>query len=109
MDIKHTLAVIVVAMLCTIFTRAFPFILFGNQRHIPPSVSYLGEMLPKAVMAALLVYCLRQVSFDAPRLLFNQLSCVVITALIHAWKCNTLLSIAVGTGLYMLLSQGILG
>ena len=46
----------------TFATRATPFLLFGN-RSTPSVVLYLGRMLPPAIMAMLVVYCLKDVNF----------------------------------------------
>ena len=89
------LPVILVTAACTLFTRLLPFLLLGKSRPVPEGVRYLGRVLPAAIMAALVVYCLKDV---APALLG-----VLVTALLHAVKRNSLLSIAGGTAAYMLL------
>ncbi len=109
MDVNHSLQIIIVAALATVFTRAIPFLLFGGGRKIPRMVTYLGTILPHAVMAALLVYCLKAISFSASGLWLHEILAVLLTATIHRWKRNTLLSIGLGTVAYMLLSQGFFG
>jgi branched-subunit amino acid transport protein AzlD len=108
-DVNHSLQIIIVATLATVLTRAIPFLLFGGGRKIPQTVTYLGGILPHAVMAALLVYCLKGISFALPGMWLHEILAVLLTATIHRWKRNTLLSIALGTVAYMLLSQGLLG
>ena len=109
MEFRATLLVILVAAGTTLLTRAIPFLLFGRKRSIPKSVSYLGAMLPHAVMAALLVYCLKAIEFGAMGLWIHEILAVLITIVIHWWRRNTLLSIVVGTASYMLFTQGLLG
>ena len=109
MDTQRTFLVIAIAAVCTILTRALPFILFGKKRQVPPWVSYIGGILPSAVMATLLVYCLRQISFASPSLWMHEIIAVAVTAVVHVWRRNTLLSIGVGTVVFMVLKQGILG
>ena len=58
------LAVIAVCALCTLFERAFPFLLFRGKR-VPEPVEYLGKVLPMAIIATLVVYCLRETDFSS--------------------------------------------
>ena len=68
-------------------------------------ISYLGRVLPYAVMAMLVVYCLKGLDFSTPGSFVPELLCTALAAGLHAWKRNTLLSIGVGTVAYMLLVQ----
>ena len=89
----------------TVITRFLPFLLFPDSRPVPKLITYLGRTLPAAMMGLLVVYCLRNFSVaSAPRGLPDLISIAVITAL-HLWKRNVLLSIGVGTALYMVLVQ----
>ena len=82
-----------------------PFLLFPDSRPVPKLITYLGRTLPAAMMGLLVVYCLRNVSIAAaPHGLPELISIAALTAL-HLWKRNVLLSIGVGTALYMLLIQ----
>ena len=101
----HSALMIAVIALVTAALRFLPFLIFGENRKTPPLVSYLGQVLPYAIMGMLVVYCLKGVSvttfpFGIPELL----GCAAVT-LLHIWKRNTLLSIGVGTVCYMLLVQ----
>lgn len=99
---RETIIFIAVAALCTFATRAIPFLAFG-KREVPKIVKYLGEILPPAIIGILIIYCLK----DFYNLNFNtilpQLIGVGLTAIMHIWKKNVLLSISVGTIAYMLL------
>ena len=89
--------------LITFALRAAPFALFGGKKKTPAVVTYLVGVLPPAIIAALLVYCLRSTDFTVhPYGLPGIASCVVV-ALLHIWKKNSLLSILGGTVLYMTL------
>jgi branched-subunit amino acid transport protein AzlD len=106
-NIGYSLLVVGVTALCTMVTRATPFILFGNKkRKVPAAVLFLGAVLPPAVMATLVVYSLKHISFEIPGLWMNEIIGVAVTALIHMWRRNTLLSIGIGTVVYMVLVQG---
>ena len=89
----------------TMVTRFLPFLLFPDSRPVPKIVTYLGRTLPAAMMGLLVLYCLRNVSIvEAPHGLPELISIAVLAAL-HLWKRNVLLSIGVGTALYMVLVQ----
>ncbi len=101
----HAAAMIAVIALVTAALRFLPFLIFGENRKTPPLVAYLGQVLPYAIMAMLVVYCLKDVKLtSAPFGIPELLGCVLVAGL-HAWKRNTLLSIGAGTVCYMLLVQ----
>lgn len=103
-DVHGALLVAVVAGV-TALIRFLPFVVFGGGRPTPKFVVYLAGVLPCAIMAMLVVYCLRGVDlFSAPHGLPELIACAAVVAL-HLWKENTLLSIAAGTALYMTLVQ----
>ena len=103
-SVGQSLAIIAVCVACTFLERALPFILFGG-REVPKIVRYLGRILPMAVMATLVVYCLRGTTFDAVGNFLPQLIAVAVVAALHIWRRNTFLSIVVGTAVYMVLVQ----
>ena len=95
MTTVYAIAMIAVAAVCTFATRVAPFI------------RYLGSTLPPAVIALLVVYCLKNVGWVTGTHGIPELLCIAITALLHIWKHNNLLSIGVGTVLYMVLVQNV--
>lgn len=103
----QTLASIAVMAVVTFLTRALPFLLFDRGDHPPRIILYLGQVLPPAIIAMLIVYCLKGVSFASPAGWVPAL-CAGVTALIlHLWKHNDLISIFGATVLYMVLIQGV--
>lgn len=110
MSNNYAPAVISVIAIVTALLRFLPFILFDHGDRLPKWVSYLGKVLPPAVMSMLLVYCLRGIDITVYNHGIPELICVGVTVLLHIWKRNTLLSIGVSTVLYMIIIQtGILG
>ena len=103
MTTTHLIIMIVAAAVCTFATRLFPFALFGGKKEVPKFIKYLGDVLPVAILGILIVYCLKDFENGDINYILPQIICVALTALIHRWKRNTLLSIAVGTIAYMLL------
>ena len=96
---------ILVASLVTIALRALPFILFNKNGKTPKVITRLGKYLPFAIMALLVVYCFKDASFIAYPYCIPELVAAVVVVILHILKRNTLLSISVGTVLYMILVQ----
>lgn len=101
----HSLLIVAVCALVTIALRFMPFVIFRGDRPTPSYIVYLGKVLPYAIMGMLVVFCLKNVSFtEAPHGIPEFLACAV-TAVLHIWRRNTLISIVGGTAVYMLLVQ----
>ena len=101
----HSVAIIAVAAIVTLIIRAVPFVAFGGKREVPETVPYLGKVLPPAIMVILVIYCVKGINLFTGSHGFPELLSIAVVALLHIWKKNTLLSIAVGTILYMILVQ----
>lgn len=101
----YSIIAIAVAALCTFATRLVPFALFGGKKEVPATITYLGKVLPPAIIATLIIYCIRSVDFTASPHGAAEIIAIVVTALLHIWKKNTLISIGGGTILYMFLVQ----
>ena len=99
----HALFIVLICAGVTLLLRALPFMFFGGKNGVPKWVSSLGGMLPPAIMAALVVYCLKNVLFGSFSDGAYQLGAGAVVVLVHLWRRNTLLSIAVGTAAYMIL------
>ena len=101
----HSAALVAVMALVTLGLRFLPFLIFGEKRQTPKLISYMGKVLPYAIMGMLVVYCLKGASpLEYPYALPELIGCTTVV-LLHLWKRNTLLSIAGGTVCYMLLIQ----
>lgn len=71
-------------------------------------IVYLGKVLPGAIFAMLVVYCLRNVSLTQYSYGLPEALAIAVTAGLHLWKRQMLLSVAGGTICYMLLLQFVL-
>lgn len=105
MNWGKSVAMIAVVAVCTLITRALPFVIFGRKREVPQVIRYLGRVLPPAIMAILVVYCMKGVNFWGISHGLPEMLASLTVVLLHLWKRNTLLSIGVGTICYMLLVQ----
>lgn len=101
---KVWLAIAVMAVV-TASTRFIPFIVFNGRKKTPAIIEKLGRSLPYAIMAMLVVYCLKGMSFKAVSGFVPQIICCLVSAGLYVWKRNTLLSIITATLGYMLLVQ----
>ena len=99
----HAALVIAVCSLVTLALRALPFVCFGGKHGIPRRIVRLGNALPPAIMAALVVYCLKGVPYGTLRAGAYQLIAAAAVVALHVWKRSTLMSIGAGTALYMIL------
>lgn len=106
-DAFYTALIILVAAAVTFGTRLLAFVIFGGCKggEPPKWVTYLGQVLPPAVIALLIVYCLRSIDLFSGTHGLPELLCVAVCALLHLWKRNELLSIFGSTILYMVLVQ----
>ena len=109
MSFSEEIATIALCALATILTRAVPFLVFSGKKPTPPYVRYLGDALPAAIFATLVVYCLKDVAWLAAPHGVPELLGIAVTAVLHLWKRQFLFSIAGGTIFYMLLVQFVVG
>lgn len=94
---------IAISALVTLALRVLPFAAFSGGRRTPAVITYLGRVLPYAIMGMLVVYCLKSTDFLGPTHGLPELISVAAVVLLHVWRKNTILSVAVGTAVYMLL------
>ena len=80
MTIPQQIITIAICVLGTMLTRFLPFLIFSSKKPTPKYIVYLAHGLP-------------------------ELLAIAVTAGLHLWKKNMLLSIAGGTIVYMLLVQ----
>ncbi len=101
----HSVLLIAVIAVVTICIRFLPFWIFKKEKKTPEYITYLGKVLPYAIMGMLVVFCLKGVSVtEAPHGIPELLACLLVIGL-HVWKRNTVLSILGGTACYMVLVQ----
>lgn len=107
MTLTEQILTIAAAVLGTMVTRYLPFIIFPANKKTPPVISYLGKMLPAAVMALLVVFALKDVSFLSGSHGLPEALAIALIILLQVYIKNILLTIASGTIFYMFLVQNI--
>lgn len=105
MSFKHQLITVGLIILATVIMRFLPFVLFPDNMPTPRFNHYLGIVLPGAVFGLLMVYALKGVSILGGSHGLPELIGIAVTAAVHLWKKQMLLSISAGTVCYMLLVQ----
>lgn len=90
--------------LITYALRAVPFLIFSDQRPLPPLLTRLASALPPCLMAILVVYSLKDLPGATLNIWLARLGGIGVVVTVHLWKHQTILSIITGTVCYMLLS-----
>lgn len=105
MTTAQQLITILMISLGTMSMRFLPFLIFPAGKPTPKYIRYLGKVLPGAVFGMLVVYCLKNVSVTAFPFGIPELISIAVTALLHLWKKQMILSMGAGTIVYMILVQ----
>ena len=102
---NHAALVILIMGLVTLATRLLPVLIFGRGEKVPDYILYLGKVVPFTAMGLLIVYCLKDVSVvETPHGLPELVSLAIVSGT-YLWKRNTILSVVIGTVVYMMLVQ----
>jgi branched-subunit amino acid transport protein AzlD len=100
LDDGSAIAVIAVMMLVTFGLRALPFVATRwLNKH--PAVRRLGQFLPLAIMTLLLTHSAVGAATQDPAGPWPECLAVFLVLAIQWWKRNPLLSVLVGTAVYV--------
>ena len=105
MTTTQQLITILMISLGTMAMRFLPFLIFPAGKPTPKYIQYLGRGLPGAVFGMLVVYCLKNVSVTVFPFGIPELIGIAVTAVLHLWKKQMILSMGAGTIVYMILVQ----
>lgn len=83
--------------------RAFPFLVF-SKKDPPALVRFIEKYIPSMIIAILIVYCLKDIQFTAAPFGLPAIAGIVVTAGLHLWRNNAMISIFGGTIIYMVLN-----
>lgn len=101
-DTGYIALLVAVSAAVTWALRALPFVVLAPMRH-SAVIRYLSLHMPLGVMVMLALYTLRDVPEAAGRQQIWLLIAVLVTAGLQVWRRHALLSIFVGTGIYVAL------
>ena len=108
MTLLEKIITIACLSIATLLTRFIPFILFPKNREVPKVITYLGKVLPSAVLAMLVVYCFKDYqSYDVHKMI-STIVASLVTVILYLFKRSMILPIAGGTIVYMVMVQLIL-
>ena len=99
----NSIALVAIMAIVTILIRSLPFLVFRQKT--PKYITYLGSVLPPAIIGMLVVYCLKDISLSVHPYGIPELIAVACVAGVQVWKRNSLISILAGTLIYMILVQ----
>jgi branched-subunit amino acid transport protein AzlD len=105
MSVGRIWSAILLSAVITFLLRALPFLLFRGEKKMPQKLVELGKILPSAIMAVLIVYCVKDMETDWIHIGIPKAVSVLLVAVSYKWKHNTFVSILAGTVCYMLLLQ----
>ena len=108
-DHIHAFIILVIMGAVTLATRIIPVLLFGRGDKVPGFILYLGRTMPYTAMGLLIVYCLRDVSLLSGSYALPELISLAAVTLSYLWKRNTIVSVALGTAVYMIRVQRVFG
>ena len=99
---RYILTAIIISAVITFILRALPFIAFA-RKEMPAQLIRLGKVLPPAIMAVLIVYCLKDGISSPISIGIPEIIAVISTIIIYKLRHNTFAGIVIGTVIYMLL------
>ncbi|MDD3885312.1 MAG: AzlD domain-containing protein [Victivallaceae bacterium] len=107
-SLNYLIGLVLVTGGVTIALRAFPFAVFGAGGRPPAFIGYLGKVLAPGAIAMLVVFCFCSYFKDRPfaeSWALPEAVAGITVVLLQLWRRNPLLSIMVGTVIYMLMIQ----
>ena len=104
MSFEEQIITIGLCVVGTYLTRMLPFLIFKENRETPKYIKYLGNALPSAIFAMLVVYCIKDVDFVSGNSHgLPEISSIIFTVILHLKWRQMLISIAGGTIFYMII------
>lgn len=94
---------ILMMIIATQLTRWLPFLIFPEQKAQPNWLNFLSERLPYASLGLLVMYALKDVQLTQAPYGASELISLGFITVIHTKFHNTLLSIGLGSLLYLFL------
>ena len=103
----HAFLIILIIGAATLATRILPVLIFGRKASVPEVILYLGRTVPYAAMGLLIIYCLKDVSlFSSPHGIPEAIG-IMVVSISYLLKRNSILSVLIGTVVYMVLVQAV--
>ena len=100
---SHSAVLVTVMSAVTVLLRFLPFLVF--RKKIPAYITYLGRVLPPAIIGMLVIYCLKDITPSVQPYGIPEFAATVCVVGMQVWRRNSLISILTGTVIYMVLIQ----
>lgn len=107
MNNKELLITALIIVFATVIIRFLPFIIIRKSIAERKYIKFLGDMMPYSMIALLVIYCLKEVNLIKYPYGIPELISIAIIIILHIIKRNVLISIGVGTVIYMFLVQAV--
>lgn len=104
---SNTIIVVIIVAAITFFSRVVPFIFF-RKGEVPKILMGLEKDIPGFILTLLVFYCLKGVSFVYSPYGIPELGSLALVALLHILWRNALLSIVLGSAVYLLIVNNLL-
>lgn len=101
---EYALWVVLTVFMATYALRVLPFVVFG-KKNPPDVILFLGRVISPAAIAMLVIYCFKDVQILSGNFAIPELFATITVVGLHLWLKNPLLSILVGTAVYIYLVQ----
>ena len=101
MDLPKAYGLIVAIAAVTFLFRSLPFAFFKYLEK-SRAIRFIQLYLPASIMLLLVLYTLKDVSFESPNYGLIELTSVLLVVIAHLLWRNALISIAIGTGFFVL-------
>ncbi|GLH58185.1 branched-chain amino acid transporter permease [Helicobacter ailurogastricus] len=105
MSDSYVASALLIAAATTYAIRVFPFLIFNAKHPAPKVLTYLGRVLSLGVVGMLIVYGIKDTSFNAPPYGLNEILAIVSVALLQWYLKIFVLSVLAGSAIYMWLVQ----
>lgn len=101
-ETMYLVAAVSITTICTVITRAIPYVLFKDDE-IPADMGYLSNVLPSSIMVVLVIFCIKHINLAVYPNGAPELISVAAVAILQHFGKNLLISVVLGTLLYMAL------
>ncbi len=105
MKMINSILIVLTISVITILLRVGPAWLFPADKPTPKVLVYLSKVMPIAVIGMLIVYCFRETEISTYPHAAPEIIAALMTIVSYLIKRSTIISIFLGTVVYMILVQ----
>lgn len=102
---KELFITALIIVFATAILRFLPFIIIRKSVAERRYIKYLGNIMPYAMIALLVIYCIKDINIIKFPYGLPEIISIIVVAVFQIIKRNVLISIGLGTVVYMFLVQ----